>query len=82
MHHPEVLVVGSISTKELDSNPLDSVHDKFKKWTHIMSKEEAKRLPEHTSYDHGIDIRTGVTPPWGPCYALSEKKLEVLKEWL
>jgi hypothetical protein len=82
MHHPEVLVVGSISTKELDSNPLDSVHDKFKKWTHIISKEAAKSLPEHPPYDHTIDLKTGETPPEGPCYALAEKELEVLRDWL
>jgi hypothetical protein len=82
MHHPEALVVGSISTTELDCNHLNSVPDKFKKWTHIMSKEAAKRLPEHTPYDHAIDLKTGETPPWGPCYALSEKELEVLREWL
>jgi hypothetical protein len=82
MHHPEALVVGSISTTELHSNPLDFVSDTCKKWTHIMSKQGAKRLPEHTSYDHAIDLKTGETPPWGPSYALSEKELEVLRGWL
>jgi hypothetical protein len=73
MHNPEVLVVESISTTELDRNLLDSVLDKFKKWTHIMSKEAAKYLPEHTPYDHTIDRKIGETRPWGPCVALSEK---------
>jgi hypothetical protein len=82
MPHPEALVVASISTTELDSNPLDSVPDKFKKWTHIMFKEAAKRLPEHIPYDHAIELKTGETPLWGPCYALSEKELKVLREWL
>jgi hypothetical protein len=63
MHHPQSLVVASISTTDLDCNPLDSVPDKFKKWTHIMSKEPAKRLPEHTPYNHAIDLTTGETPP-------------------
>jgi hypothetical protein len=63
MHHPEALIVSSISTTELDSNPLDSVPNKFKKWMHIMSKEVAKCLPEHTSYDHAIDLKIGKTPP-------------------
>jgi hypothetical protein len=40
MHHPEAPVVGSISTTELDCNPLDSVPDKYKKWTHKMSKRQ------------------------------------------
>jgi hypothetical protein len=62
MHHPKALGVGSISIPEIDCNPLDSVPDKFKKWTPIMSKEAAKCLPEHTRYDHAIDLKTGETP--------------------
>jgi hypothetical protein len=46
-----------------------------------MSKEAEKHLPEHTTYDHAIDLKQGETPPWGPCYPLSEKELEVLREW-
>jgi hypothetical protein len=46
-----------------------------------MSKEAAKRLPEHTPYDHAIDLKQGETPPWGPCYALSGEGLDVLREW-
>jgi hypothetical protein len=82
MHHPEPLVVGSISTTDLDYNPLDSVPDKFKKWTHIVSKEAAQRLQEHTPYEYAIESKIGETPPWGPCDALSEKVLEVLRESL
>jgi hypothetical protein len=82
MHHHEALIVDSISTTELDSNLLESVPNKFKKWRHIMFNEAAKRLPEHTFYDHAIDLKTGETAAWGPCYALSEKELVVLREWL
>jgi hypothetical protein len=81
MDHHEPLVVGSISTTELDNNTLNSVPEKFKKWTHIMFKEAAKCLPEYVLYDHTIDLNIVETPPWGPCYALSEKELEVLREW-
>jgi hypothetical protein len=80
MHSPEALVVRSISTTEFDYNPLNSVPDKFKKWTHIMSKEAAKCLSEHTPYNHAIGLKTGKTPSWGPCYALSKKELEVLRQ--
>jgi hypothetical protein len=82
MHQPEALVVGYISTTEFDYNPLDSVSDKFKKWTHIMSKEAAQCLQEYPPYDHAIDLKAGETPLWEPCYALSEKELEVHREWL
>jgi hypothetical protein len=82
VHHPKALVVGSIATTESQSNTLDSVPEKFKKWTHIMSKEAAKCLPGHITDDHGIDLTPGETRPWGTCYPLSTKGLEVLREWL
>jgi hypothetical protein len=41
-HHPQGLVVDFISITELDSNPVDSVPEKFKKWMHIMSNKAAK----------------------------------------
>jgi hypothetical protein len=63
MHYAEVLVVASILTTEVDCNPLDAVPHNFKKWTYIMSKEAANRLPEPTPYDYSIDLKTGETPP-------------------
>jgi hypothetical protein len=80
MHHPQALVVGSISTTEIDCNPLDSVPHKFKNWPHIRSKEAAKPVREHTPYNHNIDLNTGKTSLWGPCFTLSEKELEVLRK--
>jgi hypothetical protein len=75
VHHPEALVVGSIATTESESNLLDSDPEKFRKWMHIMSEETAEGLPNHTTYDHAIDLKPGETPPGGPCYALSETEL-------
>jgi hypothetical protein len=34
VHHPDALVVGSVMTMGPKDNPLDSVPDKFKKWTY------------------------------------------------
>jgi hypothetical protein len=82
LHHREALVVGSLTTMESNINPLDSVPEKPRKWTHIMSKEAAKCLPEHMPYDHAIDLKQREMPPWSPCYALSGKELGVLREWL
>jgi hypothetical protein len=58
IHHPAGLIVGSISTTELDSNRVDSEPDKFKKWTCIMSKEAGKHRRQNTFYDHSIDLKT------------------------
>ena len=39
-------------------------------------------LLPHCSFDHAIDMVDGKEPPWGPIYALSEKELGVLREYL
>jgi hypothetical protein len=78
LHYPEALMIGSLNTPESNENLLDSIPEKFRTRTHMMSKKAAKCLPEHMLYHHLIDLKQGKTPPWGPCYALSEKELEVL----
>jgi hypothetical protein len=78
LDHPEAMVIGSISTKKNNIDPISLVVANFWKWAYIMTKEAAGQLPEHQPYDHAIDIKEGEMPPWGPCYALSEKELEVL----
>jgi hypothetical protein len=47
-----------------------------------MAKAEAKYLPEHTSYDHTIDLTTGKKSLKGPYYVHAEKELEVFSECL
>jgi hypothetical protein len=82
LDHAEAMVIGSISTKEDNIDPISLVPAKFRKWAHIMMKEVAAKLPVHKLYNHAIDIKDGETPPWGACYALSEKELELLRDWL
>jgi hypothetical protein len=47
-----------------------------------MMKEVAAKSPEYTPYDHMIDITDCKILPWGLCYALTEKELEVLHDWV
>ena len=47
-----------------------------------MTAEMSEVLPEHSAYDHAIDLKEGTTPPWGPIYPLNETKLEELRNWL
>jgi hypothetical protein len=52
----------------------------FKKWTHIISKEAGKYLPEYTHGHDTIALRTGNKLPWGSSYIPSEPELEVHRE--
>jgi hypothetical protein len=78
LYHPEPMVIGSISTQEEKIDPISLVPGKFQTWAHIMTKKVAAQPPQHRPYDHALDIKHSETPPWGPCYALSEKELQVL----
>jgi hypothetical protein len=82
LDHVEAKEIGLIIIKEDNIDPVSLVLAKLRKWAHIMTKDAPAKLQEHKPYDHAIDIKDGATPPWGPCYALSEKELEVLRNWL
>ena len=48
----------------------------------IFSEENIHALPEHSKYDHKIELEPGMTPPLGPIYPLSESELRVLRKYL
>jgi hypothetical protein len=58
MHQCDTVIIGPISTTELNRDPLDPIPDILKKWMHIISKGAANHLPEHRHYDHAIDLTT------------------------
>lgn len=60
----------------------EMVPKRYQEFSRVFSPEAAAELPEHRSFDHAIDIKEGEQPPWGPIYALSEKELAALKEYL
>src|SRR5690606_11813374 len=47
-----------------------------------FSKEFADRLPEHTEYDHAIDLMPGTTPPSCNIYPMSANELKTLDGYL
>jgi hypothetical protein len=76
------MVIGSILTSDEKVDLICLVPAKFRKWAYIMTKKAAQRLPEHKPYDHAIDVNDTEMLPYGPCYTLSKKELEVLRNWL
>jgi hypothetical protein len=45
-------------------------------------EEVNNRLPDHTEYDHRIELVEGTVPPFGPIFPLSENELQTLREYL
>jgi hypothetical protein len=76
------MVIGSILTSDEEVDQIFLVSAKFQKWASIMTKEAAQSQLEHNPHDHTVDVNDEEIPPWGPYYALSEKALEVLLDWL
>ena len=48
----------------------------------FREKTGQEALPEHKPWDHEIELEEGKTPTFVPIYALSEKELAVLKEYI
>ena len=61
---------------------INKVPEAYSEFIPIMTAEMAVVLPEHSVYDHAIDLKEGTTPPWGPIYPLNEVELEELRNWL
>lgn len=82
---PNAGVLGLVCAAPTESelkDAIDRVPDVFKAYTPLMTTEAALVLPEHSPYDHAIDLKEGSTPPWGPIYPLNETELGELRNWL
>ena len=61
---------------------IDRVPEAYSEFIPIMTAEMAVVLPEHSVYDHAIDLKEGTTPPWEPIYPFNKTEIEELQNWL
>jgi len=54
----------------------------YRDYADIFSQEKINALPEHSKYDHRIDLIPEVKLPDGPIYPLSKKELDVLWDYI
>jgi len=55
----------------------------YNRWKHLFQEEKTtKALPKHQSWDHEIKLKSGKKPTFEPIYALSKKKLSILRKYL
>ena len=67
----------------IESNEKSSgLPDRYKEYQDVFEKKNADMLPQHQSYDCGIDLQEGTQPQFGPIYSLSQNKLVALREYL
>src|SRR5436853_5137737 len=84
--------VGVLGSLRFDDNlhveldvPEDQLKDipwQYRDYQSVYNGQYSDELAPNRTFDHAIDMVDGKEPPWGPIYALSEKELEVLREYL
>lgn len=80
---PNAVLVGRIGATAI--HPVydtDNIPKHYEEFFHLFSEKTAAELPPHRNFDHAIDVVEGKQPPFGPIYSLSQKELEVLREYL
>ena len=69
-------------SSERHDEPLD-IPKEYKRYASLFREEvTAKALPMHQPWDHEILPGNGKEPTFGPIYALSEKELGVLRDYI
>jgi hypothetical protein len=63
-------------------DPREKLPKEYHEFLDVFSKKEADKLPPHRPYDHKIQLKEGVKPPFGPMYDMSRGELLVLREYL
>ena len=74
------MVAAAPSSKDLKA-AINKVPEAYSEFIPIVTAEMVEVLPEHSAYDHAIDLKEGTTPPWEPIYPLNETELEELRNW-
>jgi hypothetical protein len=55
---------------------------KYQDFEDVFSKEECETVPKGAEITHAIDLEEGAKFPYGPIYALSERELRILRNYL
>lgn len=59
-----------------------TVPEQYREYMDLFTDEEGKMLPKHQPWDHVIPLEEGKEPTYGPMYNLSQRELEVLKDYI
>jgi hypothetical protein len=55
---------------------------KYKEYEDVFSKEGYKIIQNIAGVTHAIDLKERARPPYRPIYALSERELRILRDYL
>ncbi|OOO05787.1 RNA-directed DNA polymerase (Reverse transcriptase) [Aspergillus oryzae] len=58
------------------------IPQELKGYEDVFSKQKSKIMPPRKATDHAIELIDGETPPYGPIYPLSQRELQVLRQYI
>ena len=64
------------------SLPEPSLPPELVKYKDVFDNKSARILPRNRASDHAIPVMEGKEPPYGPLYNLSQRELQVLREYI
>jgi hypothetical protein len=80
---PSAAASAAVQSHDEDGGDIaERLPERYRRWASVFSEEEINRLPDHTEYDHKIQLVDEAQPPFGPICPLSEKELQALREYL
>jgi hypothetical protein len=61
---------------------VEQIPRQYREFQMLNNRETTNAHPPHRSYNHIIDLKDVVQPPWGLIHTLSVKELSVLQDYL
>ena len=74
--------IAAVGTQPTSKQRADELPPRYRDYADVFDEDAAGMIPQHSDYDHTIDLKPGEQPPHRPIYNLSARELEILREYL
>jgi len=81
--HNEGYHIGTAVCHDEDSGDVAlRLMPQYREWADVFCTEESDKLPEHSGFDHHINLQPGTKPPFCHLYPCSESEVKTLRVFL
>nr|XP_036576341.1 reverse transcriptase domain protein [Colletotrichum truncatum]KAF6783066.1 reverse transcriptase domain protein [Colletotrichum truncatum] len=67
---------------KVTEDPMSKIPVEYRVYSKLFAPELETGLPEHSKWDHKIEIKEGHEPTFNKIYPLNQKEMKALDEWL
>ena len=78
----EAQYVGRIEREDKGGVQLETLPKRFWQYKELCEEKKPKLLAPRRTFDHGIKIKAGAAPAWGPFWLMSAHPLTKLDKYL